>query len=689
MASTPATSQNLELRSLLGSKDAFMAVTLVLIIGIMLVPLPAVFLDLLVVLNMALSIGVILLTMYITQPMDFSAFPSMLLLITLFRLGLNISSSRQILLQGQAGKMIETFGTMVVGNNYIVGVVVFLMLMVIQFVVITNGAGRVAEVAARFTLDAMPGKQLAIDADLNAGLIDEGQARARRHAIEVEADFYGAMDGASKFVRGDAIAAVIVMLVNIFGGFAIGMFQRGLPLVDALQSYTLLTVGAGLAIQVPALIVSSAAGLIVTRNSSEKSLGNDMIGQLANYNVLLVGTAILGAFTLIPGLPKLPFLLIGAVTGGAAYSLRRRQQKPVEETARPAEIEPETPQEMLELLVIDPIELEIGYGLVSLIDNEQSDNLLKRITSIRRQIMNDLGLVLPIVRVRDNLRLQPQAYRMKIRGEEVARGELILDRFLAIPSSEPDGKIQGTPTVEPAFGLPALWIGESEKGRAEMMDYTVVNPLSVLSTHLLEVARRYAPDLLTRQTVHEMLDQLRSKTPAAIEGVVPEMLSLGEVQAVLRNLLEERVPVRDLPGILEVLANHAPVTRDPSILAEAVRHTLARTLSNLYRDDKDCLHVFTLSPSLEARLRESLGNTDGGLGFQIEATFAQTILARTGEQMERLAQLGHMPIFLCPRELRLAYRRLVAQTFPNLVVLAFSEVSPGTKVKAHCTVDVP
>ncbi len=679
-----------DMRTILRSKDAVMAIALVFIIAMMLIPLPPIAVDLLIVTNFALSIGIILLTMYISQPMDFSVFPSLLLLITLFRLGLNISISRQILLQGNAGKVVETFGNMVIGGNYVVGVVVFLMLMIIQFVVITNGAGRVAEVAARFTLDAMPGKQLSIDADLNSGLIDEEEARSRRHAIEIEADFYGAMDGASKFVRGDAIAAVIVMLVNILGGFIIGVVQRKLTLLDALQSYTLLTVGAGLAIQIPALIVSSASGLIVTRTTSEVSLGNDVIGQLSNFNVLLIGTLIITTLGLIPGLPKLPFLLVGSVLGIAAYATRRIQQRMIESPApQPQIIEPETPQDMLKMLIVDPVELEVGYGLIPLVDESQPDNLLRRITAIRRQLLNELGLVLPIVRVRDNLRIPPQSYRIKIRGEEVAKGELIIDRYLAIPGSDADEKLQGIPTTEPAFGLPALWVSEAEKGRAELMGYTVVNPLSVIGTHLLEVIRNNAPDLLDRQMVQDMLEQLRTKAPATVDGLIPDHLSLSEVHLVLKNLLRERVPIRDLGTILEVLAQHANVTRDPNILSEAVRQSLARTISNQYRDENGYLHVFTLSPHLEKTLRESLTSTDRGLGFQIDANFAQAIINRTGEQMEKVAKLGHLPILLCSRELRLAMRRLLEQTFPNLVVLAYSEIIPSSKVKAHGMVEIP
>jgi flagellar biosynthesis protein FlhA len=670
--------------SILRSKDIVLALSLILIIGLMLVPLPPVAMDILVVLNLALSIGVMLLSMYIARPMDFSVFPSVLLLVTLFRLGLNIAASRLILIQGDAGKVISTFGSLILGGNYVVGVVVFLMLMVIQFVVITNGAGRVAEVAARFTLDAMPGKQLSIDAELNAGLIDEAQARVRRREIEIEADFYGAMDGASKFVRGDAIAAVIVMVVNIIGGFIIGIVQRQLSLLDALSTYTLLTVGAGLAVQIPALIISAASGLIVTRSSSEISLGTDIVGQLSNFSALGIGTLIIAVIGLIPGLPKIPFILVSSLFGAAAYAVWRLQQKtPAAEIPEVVAAEPETPQDMLEMVVADPLEIEIGYGLIPLIDDSQPDNLLRRITGIRRQLMNELGFVLPIVRVRDNLRLSPKEYRIKIRREEIVRGELMIDRHLAIPGNDTDEKIHGLATTEPAFGLPAIWISEAEKGRAELLGYTVVTPLSVLSTHLTEVVRNNAADLLNRQMVQEMIDQLRVRTPAAVEGVIPEMISLGEFQAVLRNLLKERIPIRDLAGILEVVADNAPVTRNPFILAEAVRQSMARTISNQYRDEDGYLHVFTLSPQVEGILRESLTSSENGIGFNLDAQMAQQILIRTGEQMEKLAHLGHFPILLCPREIRLAFRKLIEQSLPNLVVLAFSEVSPGTKVKSH------
>ena len=665
-----------------------MAFSLVILVGMLLLPLPAFIIDLAVALSIAASIGIVLLTMFIHQPMEFSVFPTVLLLITLFRLGINVSVSRLILLSGEAGQIITTFGNMIVGGNYVVGVVIFLILMIIQFVVINSGAGRVAEVAARFTLDAMPGKQLAIDADLNAGLIDETQARQRRKAIESEADFYGAMDGASKFVRGDAIAAIIIMLVNIIGGFVIGVVQRGMPLTSALQTYVLLTIGAGLAVQVPSLLVSAAAGLIVTRSTSETSLGTEVSSQLSNFNVLAVGAVIVGLMTLVPGMPKLPFVLVSLGLGVGAFLVNRVQtaaaialENDAEQPALAAEAE--TPEQMLEMVVVDPIELEIGYSMISMIDEDSQDNLLRRITGIRRQLMSELGLILPVVRIRDNLRLSPQSYRIKIRGQEVASSEILLDRLLAIPGSDVDDPLQGLPTSEPAFGLPALWIGEMEQGQAEMKGYTVVTPLSVLCTHLTEVVRGYASELLSRQLVQEMLNQLRQKAPASVEGVVPELLNLGEIQGVLRNLLKERIPIRDLSGILEVLANNASMTRDPNILAEAVRQSMANTISSQYKDETNTLHVFTLAPQLEATLRSALVASDGGPGLQIDAGLAQRVLVKTGEQMENLAQSGYFPILLCPRELRLAFRRLVEQSLPNLIVMAFSEVGQGTKVKAH------
>jgi len=680
------------LRTLARSKDMVMALALVVIVGLMLLPLPAIVLDLLIALNIAISIGIVLLTMFISQPLEFSVFPTVLLLVTLYRLGINIATSRLILINGSAGKVVETFGSLMVGGNYVVGIVIFLILMIIQFVVINNGAGRVAEVSARFTLDAMPGKQLSIDADLNAGLIDEQTARARRREIETEADFYGAMDGSSKFVKNDAVAAIIIMVVNIIGGFLIGIVQNGMEFTQALQTYTLLTVGAGLAVQIPALLVSAASGLVVTRSTSDNSLGTDLFKQMANFNVLTVAAIMVGVMAIIPGIPKLPFLLVSAGLGTGAYFVQKMKEtekaEAVDVQASEALMaseaaEPETPEDMLQMVVVDPVEMEIGYSLIPLIDDEQADNLLRRVTGIRRQVMQELGLILPVVRIRDNLRLPPQTYRIKIRGQEVARGELMLDRVLAIPGSDVDENLPGVQTTEPAFGLPAVWVTESERGRAELMGYTVVNPLSVLSTHFTEVVRGHSSELLSRQMIQEILNQIRSKSPAAVDGVVPDMLSIGELQTVLRNLLDERVPIRDMVGILEVLANNANITRDPNILAEAVRQSMAHTLSSQFRDESGTLHVFTLAPQVEAELRNGLSQSEGGIGFQIDASYAQKVISRTGEMMEKLASMGFIPILICSRELRLAFRNLVSRSLPNLVVMAYSEVSSNTRVKAH------
>lgn len=681
------------LRAMMRSNDAILALAVLVILALMIIPLPPLALDLLIAFNFALSAGIILIAMYIREPLDFSVFPSVLLLITLFRLGLNVAASRLILLDADAGKVINTFGKLLVGGNYVVGVVVFLTLMIIQFVVITNGAGRVAEVAARFTLDAMPGKQLAIDADLNAGAITEADARRRRRLVEIEADFYGAMDGASKFVRGDAVAAVAIVLVNILGGFLVGMFQLRLSLIEALQTYTLLTVGSGLIVQIPALLVSTAAGLIVTRSASEESLGTDVLEQLGNPGALGVVTVLVLGMMLIPGLPKIPFLLIGSATGGTAYFLHKQRRK---QAALPAPAEPaapaESPDDVTGLLGVDPLELEIGYGLIPLVGEERAENLLRRVTAIRRQMATELGIVLPKVRIRDNLTLPAHAYRIKLRGEEIARGEIVMDRHLAIGMADASVKggpeLHGIKATEPAFGLPALWITEAQRGQAELAGYTVVDPISVITTHLTEIIRAHSASLLGRQQVQELLDRMKRDMPAAVDGLIPDLLTLGELQDVLRNLLRERLPIRDLPTLLEVLANNARLTRDPDVLAEAARQNVARTITNLYRHDDGRLHVITLAPALESQLKSAIASSERGLSLQIEASKAHALLRRTGEEMEKMAAQGYQPILLCAREVRLALRRFAERVLPNLTVIAFSEVAPGVQVQAHGVVDL-
>ncbi len=680
-------------RALIRSNDAILAVTVLIILALMILPLPPLMLDLLIAFNFALSAGIILIAMYTREPLDFSAFPSVLLLITLLRLGLNVAASRLILLEADAGKVIATFGNLLVGGNYVVGVVVFLTLMIIQFVVITNGAGRVAEVAARFTLDAMPGKQLAIDADLNAGVITEAEARRRRRVIETEADFYGAMDGSSKFVRGDAIAAVAIVLVNIIGGFLVGMFQLNLTLLEALQTYTLLTVGSGLVVQIPALLVSTAAGLIVTRSASEESLGDDVLGQLGNPSALGVVTVLLLGMMLIPGLPKAPFLFMGLSTGSAAYFILRKKDRQAAQVERDAianapAAPAESPDDVNGLLAVDPLELEIGYGLIPLVGEERAENLLRRVTAIRRQMATELGIVLPKVRIRDNLTLPAHAYRIRLRGEEIARGEIMMDRFLAIGVAEEANTLQGIKTTEPAFGLPAMWIAETQRGQAELAGYTIVDPISVITTHLTEIIRLHSWVLLGRQQTQELLDRVKKDMPAAVDGLIPELLSLGETQDVLRNLLRERLPIRDMPTILEVLANNARLTRDPDVLAEAARQSMARTITNLYKHEDGRLHVITLAPALEAQLKATLASSERGLNLQLDPARAHALLRKTGDEMEKMAAQGYQPILLCAREVRLVFRRFAERALPNLMVMAFSEIAPGVQVQAHGVVDL-
>ena len=679
------------LARVLRQSDVVLALAVVVIVTMMVIPLPPFLIDLLITLNFALSITILLIAMYVQEPLQFSVFPSLLLIVTLFRLGLNISSSRLILLNGYAGEVIRAFGSFVVGGNYVVGIVVFLLLMIIQFAVITNGAGRVSEVAARFTLDAMPGKQMSIDADLNAGIITEAEARRRRRLIELEADFYGAMDGASKFVKGDAIAAVAIILVNILGGFAIGIFQMGLGLAEALKTFTLLTVGDGLVAQIPALLISTAMGIIVTRAASEASMGGDIVQQLfSNPRALAVVGGILFAFGLVPGLPKLPFFVLATVAAGAAYVLRNQMR------AKPEEIKPVAPpvdqtEEAFGLLKVDPIAVELGYGLISLASEEAGGALLDRVGAIRRQIALGLGWVVPRVRIRDNLRLMANSYSIKIRGEPVAEGELLPNYLLAMPSGSTLSEtveLQGVETKEPVFGLPAIWIDPSQKERAEIAGYTVVDPASVLTTHLAEVIRNHAAELLSRQEVQKLLDHLSAEAPVIVQEVSSESIGLPLVQRVLQNLLRERVSIRDLPAILEAISAKAREVRDPDLLSEHARQALGRAICNQYRESDGVLYVLTLGPTIEQRLAEAVVPTDQGLMAHLSPELGRRFLERLGEEMEKMAQQGHQPVLLCSARVRLAARRFTQRTLPQLAVLSYSEVPAGVEVYACGMVEV-
>ena len=667
------------------SSEMIVSLGAVLIVGMMVVPLPPWMLDVLLVLNMALTFGILLITAYTVKPLDFSVFPSLLLVMTLFRLALNISATRLILLHAHAGSVISAFGAFVVGGNYVVGIVVFLILVVIQFVVITNGAGRVAEVAARFTLDAMPGKQMAIDADLNAGLIDEATARARRTEIAREADFYGAMDGASKFVRGDAIAAIVMVIVNIIGGFIIGMVQRHMDIVNALQTYTLLTVGEGLVTQIPALITSTAAGLIVTRAGSETHLGNELTSQiLSSPRALSTVAVLLFALALVPGLPKLPFLIVAAVVGTAVLGLRGRQAV-VEQKERAAAEQPapvKEQDEMLALLSVDPLELEVGYGLIPFADPNQGGDLLHRITTMRKQVTTDLGMIVPALRVRDNVELKPNGYRIKLWGAEVAKGEIVPRHYLAISPGPGTRKIRGVETREPAFGLPALWITEAQRAEAEASGYTVVDATTVIITHLVETIKSHAWEVFTRQDVQNLLDALKAHAPAMVEEVTPKVMTLSEVHRVLQNLLREKVPIKDLNRILTVLGNHAAAVRDVDQLTEFVRQGLARAISRQYQGPEGGLDVITVDPDIEETLTAGIRPTPTGSQLVIDSSLARKIVDAVGAQAQRAVAGGNQALLLCSPAARPIMRALTLRRLPSLVVLSHAEIADGVLAKS-------
>ncbi|WP_404980641.1 flagellar biosynthesis protein FlhA [Carboxydichorda subterranea] len=673
-----------------GRSDAAVFVAVVAIVLMMVLPLPPALLDLLLATNITLSLLILLLTMNVKEPLQFSVFPSVLLVVTLFRLALNISSTRLILLHAYAGRIIEAFGQFVVGGNYLVGFVIFLILVVIQFIVITRGAERVAEVAARFTLDAMPGKQMSIDADLNAGLISEQEARARRQAIEREADFYGAMDGASKFVKGDAIASVVITLINVLGGLAVGMLQMGMDVAEALRRYTLLTVGDGLVTQIPALLVSTATGIIVTRTSSEENMGQDMTRQLFGQpRTLGAAAGVLLVLALVPGLPTLPFLALAGVAAAAASAMSREQRRAAEK-ARLAAVEKEReeakrPEAVMSLLQTDPVELEIGYSLIPLVDQSHGAELLDRITMVRRQVALDLGVVVPPIRIRDNMQLKPNSYVIKLRGVEIGKGELFPNHLLAMDSGQGLDALSGIRTHEPAFGLPAVWISQELRDQAEAAGCTVVDAPSVLATHLSELLRRHAAELLGRQETRVLLDHVKSFSAAVVEELVPDLLGLGEVQKVLQHLLREGVPIRDLVTILEALADSARESRDPEVLTEHVRAALARQLSHLYAEPDGTIPVITLAPALEQRLEELAASPAAPLDPQ----WLQQLVVRLGRAQEEAAARGKQAVVLCSPGVRRYLRRLIERPLPRLPVMSFAEVASGFQVKSEAVVDVP
>jgi len=670
------------------------AASLILVI---LVPLPPALINVLLIANITLAAVILLTTIYVDTPLDFSVFPSLLLATTLFRLVLNVATTRLILTAGDGGRSLEeaetaagavilTFSQMVTSGSLTVGLIIFIILIVIQFVVITKGATRISEVAARFMLDGMPGKQMAIDADLNAGLITEAQARDRRQAISRESDFYGAMDGASKFVRGDAIAGIIITLVNIIGGLVVGMVQYNWSISQCADLFTRLTIGDGLVSQIPAFIISVSAGLIVTRSTARANLGEELLGQLTHRPVaLLIAAAFLGML-LFTGLPTAPLLLLGSSCVGMAYMVRRSRSVVLAgaggATAEGPQVRPRPePPKAEDMLGVDPMQLEVGYGLVRLVDASQGGDLLDRIANLRRQIATEMGLLVPPIRIRDNMQLEANTYAVKIRDVEVARGEVMPGQLLAMDSGAVTGKLIGENTTEPAFGLPAVWINETQKDRAEMLNYTVVDAAAVLATHLTEVIRHHGHRLLTREQVNRLLAKLKEKAPNLVDEVVPEMVKPGQVQKVLANLLRERVPIRDLETIVETLADWIGRTDDLDVLTEYVRNALARSVCRQYCDGEGKLWCVTLDPGLEDKINAHIERSERGMMVSVPPQVARTITDKVAGELQGLVVGGHAPVVLCSPPVRLAVRRLLEASLPNVAVLGYNEID-GVQVES-------
>lgn len=679
--------------------DVIMGIAAMCILMVMIIPIPAMLLDLFLTFNITFALVILLVGMYVLRPLDFSSFPSVLLLATLFRLSLNIASTRLILLHGNegiraAGSVIKAFGSFVVGGNYVVGLIVFIILVVVNFVVITKGAGRIAEVAARFTLDAMPGKQMSIDADLNAGLIDEDEARRRRQQVSRESEYYGAMDGANKFVRGDAIAGIVITLINIIAGFTIGVFQNGMSFAEAAQNYTLLTIGDGLVSQVPALIISTGAGIVVSRAGADTNLGKEIASQLLlNPRTMGLAAAILFAFGLIPGLPTIPFFMLGIVSALVAYLVfqteKQREQKAQLVHAQPEEEADAQPQDTFQPLPpLDILGLEIGYGLIPLVDVQQDGELLDRIKSIRQQIAHDIGIIVPSIHIQDNMQLKPGEYRILLKGNEVARGDLMMNHYLAMnPGGEVDS-VRGVPTVEPTYGIEALWIKEQHREEAITKGYTVVDLATVMTTHLSDIIRRHAYELIGRQEVQSLLDTLKQTHPKVVEELVPNQMSLGGVVKVIQNLLAEQVPVRDFLTVVEAIADWAPTIKSLDQLTEYVRQALFRTITKQYQAENGDVMVISLAQPLERKIAESIERTDQGEFLAIEPPVAQRMMQKLAVQLEKFAPLNLQPVVLCSTQIRLHFKKLVDRFIPNLIVLSYDEIMANVKIQSIGVVEL-
>lgn len=677
------------------NSDIFLAVAVLVVIGLLIVPLPGFVLDMFLSINIAISLLIIMVALYLRNALDIASFPTMLLITTLFRLGLNVASTRLILGEAEAGQVITAFGEFVIKGNYVVGVIIFLILVIINFVVIIKGSSRIAEVTARFTLDALPGKQMSIDADLNAGHIDEQTARKRRDDLSKEADFFGAMDGAAKFIKGDAIAGLIITAINILGGFAIGVLQRDMELADAASTYTILTIGDGLVSQIPSLLISIAAGLVVTRSASTDNLDIELGKQFAsNPKPLMLASGAMIAIGLLPGFPFIPFFILAAISGGVGYfrmqtiknqdSIKMAEEiKVVDDEAKPQE------QPVEELLKIDPVEIELGYNLIALVDESQGGDVFKRITNIRRQLATELGLILPPVRVRDNLQLEPDEYVIKVRSNEIARNILHPNMVLAMNPGTAEGEIAGIKVTEPVFGLPATWISNFERENAEIKGYTVVEAPTVLTTHLTELLRRNAERLLTRQDVKHLIDNLKDDYPALIEEITPDNLPISTIQKILQRLLSENVPIRDLPLILEAVIEYHKVTKNTDVLTEYVRHNLSETIKKLYQDNNGVIHAIALDGNIEDTMTRSLqANNQNALvpSLGLSPDLINSVQLSLSQSIDDVTMSGYLPVVICSAQVRPYFYRMIHSTFPMVNVISYSELPAETDIEILSTV---
>jgi flagellar biosynthesis protein FlhA len=694
------------MRLLLKYGDLWLVVGLFGTILLLILPVAPFILDLLLTVSIGLSLLTLLVILYLRTPAEFTGFPTLLLFITLFRLALNVASTRLILLDGYAGHIIEAFGNFVVRGNYVVGLVVFMILVLINFIVITKGAGRIAEVAARFTLDALPGKQMAIDAELNAGLINEAEARTRRKSVEEEADFYGAMDGASKFVRGDAIAAILITLINIIGGFAIGIVQKNMTMGESLQRFTLLSIGDGLVSQIPALITSTAAGILITRATAKNSLGHELGRQLLFYpRALSILAGMLTVMGLVPGLPTVPFLVMAAIVGLVSYSLHRHGMPEAATAGGPAGVHAATmsggkteeaktagqgaatpaeatAKDKLEnLLTLDTLQIELGYGLVSMADARKGGDLLERVTGVRRNFAQEMGMLIPPIRLRDNLQLSTNEYRFVLKGNSIAHGQLMPGHWLAMNATNSKTTLKGIPTVEPVFQLPATWVTDVERKSAEVAGYTVVDAVSVMVTHLSETVRRHCHEILTRQDVQALLDNLKQTNPAVVNELIPAQLTVGQVQRILQNLLAEGIAIRNLAGILEKVSDYAAITKNPDELSEHARRALGSQITKPYQSDNGGLRAITIDPRLEQQLAQGVRQSPSEIALIIEPKMARHVMETLSKIIQQMLTAGHPPVILCAPQLRLAFRRFFENTFSDLAVLSYSEVPARVQVQ--------